>query len=227
MTAENIAISFARVLRGAGVSVPLDSVLTFVQALEVVSLEHREDVYWAGRATLVRKPEDHGIFDRAFAVFWEQRQAGHVPDEEPPQKITLLIDDEDDGADKAPEAVDDNPTLTLRFSATETLREKDFAEYSDDELHESQRLMQQLRLAGPPRTSLRLRNSRRRGSRHDLRRTVRASITRRRTHSVAVARARRKATTTCCAAGYIGKHGAIRARTIAFHARGSCWPTTS
>jgi uncharacterized protein len=38
-------------------------------------------------------------------------------------------------------------------------------------------LMQQLRLAGPPRTSLRLRNSRRRGSRHDLRRTVRASIT--------------------------------------------------
>jgi hypothetical protein len=125
MTAENIAISFARVLRGAGVSVPLDSVLTFVQALEVVSLEHREDVYWAGRATLVRKPEDHGIFDRAFAVFWEQRQAGHVPDEEPPQKITLLIDDEDDGADKAPEAVDDNPTLTLRFSATETLREKE------------------------------------------------------------------------------------------------------
>ena len=177
MTAENIAISFARVLRGAGVSVPLDSVLTFVQALEVVSLEHREDVYWAGRATLVRKPEDHGVFDRAFAVFWEQRQAGHVPDEEPPQKITLLIDDEDDGADKAPEAVDDNPTLTLRFSATETLREKDFAEYSNDELHESQRLMQQLRLAGPPRTSLRLRNSRRRGSRHDLRRTVRASIT--------------------------------------------------
>ena len=177
MTAENIAISFARVLRGAGVAVPLDSVLTFVQALEVVSLEHREDVYWAGRATLVRKPEDHGVCDRAFAVFWEQREAGHVPDEEPPQKITLLIDDEDDGADKAPEAVDDNPTLTLRFSATETLREKDFAEYSDDELHESQRLMQQLRLAGPPRTSLRLRNSRRRGSRHDLRRTVRASIT--------------------------------------------------
>jgi uncharacterized protein with von Willebrand factor type A (vWA) domain len=64
MTAENIAISFARVLRGAGVAVPLDSVLTFVQALEVVSLEHREDVYWAGRATLVRKPEDHGVFDR-------------------------------------------------------------------------------------------------------------------------------------------------------------------
>jgi hypothetical protein len=175
-SAESIAISFARVLRGAGITAPLDSVLTFIQALEIVSLEHRDNVYWAGRATLVRKPEDHAVFDRAFAVFWERRMAGDQTGQEPPQKITLLIDDEDDGSDKQAEAVDDNPTSTLRFSATETLRQKDFASYDDEELHESQRLMQQLRLAGPPRTSLRLRNSRRRGARHDLRRTVRASL---------------------------------------------------
>ncbi|MEO8163015.1 MAG: VWA domain-containing protein, partial [Ilumatobacteraceae bacterium] len=68
------------------------------------------------------------------------------------------------------------PSLTLRFSAAETLREKDFAEYSEVELRESQRLMHRLRLAGQPRRSMRFHSSRRRSSQHDLRRTVRASL---------------------------------------------------
>ncbi|MBZ5782360.1 VWA domain-containing protein, partial [Klebsiella aerogenes] len=36
--------------------------------------------------------------------------------------------------------------------------------------------MHKLRLAGPPRQSLRLTHAKRSGSRHDLRRTVRASL---------------------------------------------------
>lgn len=68
-SADEMAVSFARVLRGAGISVPIDSVITFVQALDVVSMTKRDDVYWAGRATLVHRPEDHQLFDRAFAVF--------------------------------------------------------------------------------------------------------------------------------------------------------------
>ena len=57
-TAERIAIAFARVLRGAGLKVPLGSVLAFVDALGVLHLDRRDDVYWAARATLVRGPED-------------------------------------------------------------------------------------------------------------------------------------------------------------------------
>ena len=91
---EEMAVSFARVLRGVGLQVPLDSVLTFVNALDVVSLESRSDVFWAGRSTLVRRPEDHQLFDRAFAVFWEHRTSGEAAEEMPPQKVSLLIDDE-------------------------------------------------------------------------------------------------------------------------------------
>ncbi len=177
-SADEMAVSFARVLRGAGISVPIDSVITFVQALDVVSMTKRNDVYWAGRATLVHRPEDQQLFDRAFAVFWEHHNATDTDENGPPQKITLLLDDEDgpDKGDDANNADDDNQTMQMRFTANESLRNKDFANYTDEELHESQKLMHQLRLAGPPRQSLRLTHAKRSGSRHDLRRTVRASL---------------------------------------------------
>ena len=181
-SADEMAVSFARVLRGAGINVPIDSVITFVQALDVVSMTKRDDVYWAGRATLVHGPEDQQLYDRAFAVFWERRNATDTAEDGPPQKITLLLDDED-GPNKDDDAEnnddnndDDNQTLQMRFTANESLRSKDFAQYTDEELHESLRLMHQLRLAGPPRQSLRLTHAKRSGSRHDLRRTVRASL---------------------------------------------------
>lgn len=176
---EEIAVAFARILRGIGVAAPTGSVLTFAEALALTGLERRDAVYWAGRATLLRRPEDRDLYDRAFAVFWEQRLANVDPDAiESPTTITLAVDDEDDDGDGDDDAQagDESDTITLRFSAVEVLRDKDFAQYTDTELVECQQLMAQLRLAGPPRRSLRLQPSRRRGRRPDLRRTVRASM---------------------------------------------------
>ena len=67
-------------------------------------------------------------------------------------------------------------TIELRFSATEVLRHKDFADYTDSELDEAQLLMSRLRLVGSPRRSLRLAAADRRTPRPDLRRTVRAAM---------------------------------------------------
>ena len=178
-TAEAMAVTFARVLRGLGIAAPTGSVLTFAEALAFTGMDRREAVYWAGRATLVRRPEDHALYDRAFAVFWDQRHGtGDAAAQEPPRTLTLALDDDrdDGGNDGEAEAGDDQEDITLRFSAVEVLRTKDFAEYTDDELTQCQRLMSQLRLAGPPRRSLRLQPSRMRGRRPDLRRTVRASM---------------------------------------------------
>lgn len=177
--AEDMAVAFARVLRGVGLNVPLDSVITFVEALNAIGLTNRDGVYWAAHTTLVRRTEDRTLFDNAFAAFWEQR-TGHGNHEiSEPIKITLLVDDNngDGNADDNDSNEPDNqPTVTLRFSSAESLRNKDFADYSDDELRESQRLMHRLRLAGPPRQSMRLHSCRRRSNQHDLRRTVRASL---------------------------------------------------
>ncbi|MCX6531160.1 MAG: VWA domain-containing protein [Actinobacteria bacterium] len=177
-SAHKIAVAFARILRGAGLDVPLDSVIIFVNALGQLGLEDRNDVYWAAHATLIRRHEDTPIFDRAFAVFWDQRIAidTNISQREL-VSMTLLIDDENASADDtAGEPVDDENTITLRFSSVETLREKDFAEYNPAELREAEQFMSSLRLAGPPKKSLRLIKTNRHGARHDIRRTMRASL---------------------------------------------------
>jgi uncharacterized protein with von Willebrand factor type A (vWA) domain len=177
--AHNMAVAFARVLRGVGLDAPLDSVIVFVSALEQLGLENRNNVYWAAHSTLVRRHEDTPMFDRAFAVFWDQSIAINRSEEEPETiSMTLLVDDENeqDKNNETAEPIDDENTITLRFSSIETLREKDFAEYNDAELREAELFMTRLRLAGPPKKSLRLKNSNHHGARHDIRRTLRASL---------------------------------------------------
>jgi uncharacterized protein with von Willebrand factor type A (vWA) domain len=177
--AGEIAVAFTRVLRGAGVQVPTSSTVAFGEALGVLGIGDRDETYWAGKATLIRRPEDHEIYDRAFKVFWEHASANTVLGLEEEEQIHLVVDsddetDEDDGPDEADAS--DEPTIELRFSATEVLRTKDFADYTDDELVEAQHLMSQLRLLGSPRRSLRLAQADRRTTRPDLRRTVRAAM---------------------------------------------------
>ena len=177
--AHKMAVAFARILRGAGIDVPLDSVIVFVSALSKVGLENRDDVYWAAYATLIRRHEDSQIFDRAFAIFWDQLIAVDTATyEQQTESVTLLIDSEDtnnDESNAAPVNEDEN-TIALRFSSIETLREKDFAAYSETELREAEQFMSSLKLAGPPKRSLRLQKANRKGSRHDIRRTMRAAL---------------------------------------------------
>ena len=173
-----MAVAFARILRGAGLDVPLDSVIVFVGALTQLGLENRENVYWSAHATLIRRHEDVQIFDRAFKVFWEQQIAVETATfEEQHESITLLVDDEDANTDdSSAEPIEDENTIALRFSKIETLREKDFAAYNQLELREAEQFMASLRLAGPPKKSLRLIKTNRHGARHDIRRTMRATL---------------------------------------------------
>ena len=178
--AMQMAVTFARVLRGTGVVVPIGCVLGFAEGLETVGISDRNHVYWTGRATLLHRPEDIEVYDRAFAVFWENR--GSALDfvvELPSIDVQLAVDSDEPADDRGPEAddePDDTPTIQLRFSATEVLRDKDFALYSTDELREAQALMADLRLAGVPRRSRRLVKARHRGTRPDVRRTMQAAL---------------------------------------------------
>ena len=176
--ADMLAVGFARVLRGLGLAVPIGSVLSFAEALGLLGLEDRDGVYWAARSTLVHRPEDLGLFDRAFHVFWDRR-APNLGDDaaDEPLTITIAMDDgnDDRGDDDSAAGDNDDPNIQLRFSTTEVLRHKDFSAYSDVELEMAQVLMSSLRLAGPPRASFRLRRDRR-GSRPDIRATIRTSL---------------------------------------------------
>jgi uncharacterized protein with von Willebrand factor type A (vWA) domain len=178
-TPAELPVAFGRVLRAAGLAVPVGSVLAFAEALGEVGVAERDAVYWAGRATLVRRPEDIAGYDQAFAAFWERRRRP-APVVEETVRLTLAVDEgSDDGDESAddeePIEQDGDPTLVLRFSPHEVLRHKDFAAYSAGELTEAQKLMADLRLAGARRPSRRLVPSKQ-ARRLDLRRTVRAAL---------------------------------------------------
>jgi uncharacterized protein with von Willebrand factor type A (vWA) domain len=69
LIAENL-VHFARVLRGAGLTVGPDRVLQAMAALEAVGVERREDVHAALSAVMLDRHAQQPIFDAAFAAFW-------------------------------------------------------------------------------------------------------------------------------------------------------------
>ena len=170
-----VAVAFSRVLRGAGLEVPVGATLDFARALGCVGFATSSRVYWAGRATLVHRPDDIAAYDRAFDVFWAgtRTEAG---DDEPPDPVTAAFDVElprDGGDDATSRHL--QPSLTVRWSPVEVLRERDFASYTAAEFAQARRLMADLRLTGARRPSRRRRVSRSHGT-PDLRRTVRRSL---------------------------------------------------
>lgn len=186
MNGERLAVAFARVLRAGGIVVPVGSTLLFADALTRVGLRRRESVYWAGRATLLRRPEDIGLYDRAFAVFWERAQAAFTlpldgPDAEELERITLAFDAGDDGPEPDDDAGEphDGEVIEVRWSRLEVLRRRDFADYTADDFAEADALLRELKVIGAVRPSRRLRRAgprRTSGVRPDLRRTMQRSL---------------------------------------------------
>ena len=72
------AAGFARALHAAGLPVAPDSVDAFVRALTHVDLADRVQVYWAGRATLCRGPDEQPRYDLAFEA-WFGGMPPHTP----------------------------------------------------------------------------------------------------------------------------------------------------
>jgi uncharacterized protein len=179
-----MVVGFSRVLRGAGLDVTTGSTVLFAQALAALGADRPGAVYWAGRATLVHRPEEVAEYDRAFAAFWlgERSSAGGTADAA--EVVTLALDAPRDGdapvhaRDENDDGAPDTPVLAVRWSPAEVLRHRDFAAYTKAEFQEARRLMADVRLAGALRRSRRLRpTSRRRpGAPPDLRRTVRRSL---------------------------------------------------
>ena len=178
MQADELAVGFVNALRGAGIDVAVGSSVNYYQALGAVGMDQRSSVYWAGRATLVTEPDDIELYDKIFDAYYGGQQLVATPVVEVTQPITLVVDDdgnddaEDDGGDDDP----GDPTLTLRWSRHEVLRDKDFADYSDEELDEAHRLMAAMARIGDTRRSRRRRRTHRTAGHPELRRTVRAAI---------------------------------------------------
>jgi uncharacterized protein len=173
---DRLAVGFVRTLRGRGVDVPPGATVVYARALAAAGATP-SGAYWAGRAALLRRPEDVPAYDAVF---------GAVFGGEPPAEVTVAprtIEVELDAADEdPPEAGDEGDgdgsgeVRALRWSPVEILRHRDLATCTPDELSEAHRLMADLRVHAALRRSRRRRPDRPGRGVPDLRRTVRRAL---------------------------------------------------
>jgi len=174
----------AATMRAAGVRVGVGELLSAHKALSAVDPSDREAAYFALRATLCSRHEDLAAFDAAFAEWFLPAPA--PPPEPPPgldevARLVLPRTAVPGLAGMPPELEADAEVVPSAWSDVELLRDKDFAEYTDEERRRARRVMRRLAGAVPTRPSRRTRKARRRGAappagRLDLRGTMRASM---------------------------------------------------
>ncbi|MBI4610238.1 MAG: VWA domain-containing protein [Candidatus Rokubacteria bacterium] len=186
-------LSFCRLLRRHGLPVTVGEATDAVRALERLDLADRAEVYLGLRSVLMSRIEEQPAFDRCFEAFWkEHREAVPVMDgllatapAEPPASAsgTLRVAGQKRegvaleawiGEDEASES---EPLGVPGMSDREYLMEQDFSGFPADQLDELARLTVLIARRLARRISRRRRPTRRRGV-VDLRRTIRANLTR-------------------------------------------------
>ncbi|PWH16775.1 MAG: CoxE [Ardenticatenia bacterium] len=152
-------LHFVRLLRQLGFRISAERVTDLLQGLTLIDLTRRNDCYHVMRACLVTHPEQIPLFDRAFNLFWLGREQwllelGATTFQRPtPLRQQALraarmssrerLDDRylppEEGSQHAAES-----ELSATYSPWETLRHKDFAAMSREELQLAQRWMDAL-----------------------------------------------------------------------------------
>jgi uncharacterized protein with von Willebrand factor type A (vWA) domain len=186
---------FARMLRQAGLPVTVAEVMDAVRALQEVDLLDRTEVHLALRAVLASRVEEFPVFDRCFDVFWRYHaDEGQgleglmeamatppvVPEEEGPdgpagapadRRAQVTLDAWEEGGDD-----DGDPLEVPGLSELEVLMDQDFSAFPAEDLEEVARLTVLIARRLARRLSRRKRPTRR-GGVVDLRRTIRANLT--------------------------------------------------
>ncbi|MEP7059929.1 MAG: VWA domain-containing protein [Actinomycetota bacterium] len=178
-------VGFGRELRAAGLPVGTGRVLTFIRAAAALGSTGVDDLYWAGRATLIAHPGDVGVFDRVFAGWVRQIDDPHGGEDlsgltaEELTRADALDAAEivraGMGADDSPRADGDSSGLGLVASGMEVLRHKAFSQLTPEERRLVERAIRRLVIRAPLEHTRRRRPAHR-GDRFDLRRTLRASL---------------------------------------------------
>ncbi|MBN9038636.1 MAG: VWA domain-containing protein [Rhizobiales bacterium] len=147
--ADNI-VYFARALRKAGMRVGPASVVDAIDAVLAAGIGTRDDFYWTLHAVLVKRREDHAVFDEAFRLFWKSREliekmiamfspvAPDVREREKPRAAESRVASAMFAGHEQRQPVREVPEIEIdarmTFSGDEVLRGKDFAQMTADEI---------------------------------------------------------------------------------------------
>jgi uncharacterized protein with von Willebrand factor type A (vWA) domain len=183
-------IGFGRELRHRGLNVGTGRIVTFCRSAAALEALDRTGLYWAGRSSLISRPEDAQAFDAAFdewfreGILIELDLGTHVPGagmERELDELQGLTVEEDRVVAKEWHALDesDEPegeaAIRIVASAVELLREKSFADLTEEERLRVARVIRRLAIVVPRRRTRRFRPAPG-GARFDVRRTLRRSL---------------------------------------------------
>jgi uncharacterized protein with von Willebrand factor type A (vWA) domain len=185
-------IGFGRELRRRGLDVGTGRIVTFCRAAASLGALDRTDLYWAARSSLISRPEDAETFDAAFDEWFREgirieldlpmpapeiAEGGRRTDE----AMDGLVVEEDRIVAKEWHALEEGEeaegeaAIRIVASAVEVLREKSFADLSEEERRRVALLIRRLVVRVPTRRTRRFRPAPT-GPRFDVKRTLRRSL---------------------------------------------------
>jgi len=182
--ADNI-VGFARALRVAGLPVGPGAVIDAVNALQVIEIGNRSDVFATLQAIFVKRREHALIFAQAFNLFFRvsEEEWQHMLDSVPlpdharkkPPPGSRRVQEAMSRPQTTEVPQQQEQDLRLSVSDKEVLQKKDFAQMSAAEISEALRAIARMKL---PQAELRTRRFKPdpRGARIDMRSTLRASL---------------------------------------------------
>jgi len=174
----SVLVGFARELRAAGLTVGTGDVLTYFAAMTPLDPTDLLDLYWAGRATLVGRHEDDGVYDRVFRQYFLDEDAparGQLPlaaESVAEAEAALVMP----GTEPGPEEDQERPVLGWMASGVDALKHRSFIACTPEELAALRKIMTRMRLTPPRRRTRRTRPVTGRGTEPDLRATLRESM---------------------------------------------------
>ena len=159
-------VRFGRLLRAHGVNVGAGQVLSYTRAVADLDPAGIEDLYWAGRVTLVNRHSDLAIYNAAFDAFFVGTES-----DSPPPMLPLATADGDGGEPESVSFGTEQHEMEIlevgdeelpaaggpRASSAEILRTKHFDRWTEEEFRQLARLLPGLRL--PRKRSRRTRPS--------------------------------------------------------------------
>ena len=181
-------IAFARDLRERGLPVGTGRILTFCRAVAALGLVDRDALYWAGRTSMIARKEDLETYDESFDEWYRSMGTGGElrielaipggPDEGEPEFGEQPMDLEITVGSIAAEwhgMGDEDASIRIVASGAEVLREKSFADLSQEERARVAALIRRISVVVPVERTRRTRPAST-GAVFDMRRTLRRSL---------------------------------------------------
>ncbi len=173
---DDLLVGFGHALRAVGLPVGSDDVLAFCAGVSTLNVGDIMDVYWCGRATLVRRRDNIPLYNQVFRHYFLDIEPATADIRKKTLKAsstagaTLEIPNTEEGLPG--QVSPDEIKLGYLASTSEVYRHKAFADCSDDEIRQLRRMMSRLRVTPPKRRTHRSTKARR-SSTLDMRRMAR------------------------------------------------------